>query len=115
MALQSSQTRPLAIKFPRQEELQALNHALEALQQLAADNEKALKALKLPLLRCAKICRDFEDVINRFSTHSDQQRTSFRDWAKLQYMGSDITHLKNTLAGYKATINIAIGGATLYT
>ena len=95
------------------EELEALNHALDALQKLAADNEKALETLKLPLLRCAKICREFGDVINKIST-PDQQRTSFRDWAKLQYMGSDITHIKNTLAGYKATINIAIGGATLY-
>lgn len=96
------------------EELEALDHALEALQQVAADNETALAALKLPLLRCAKICREFEDVINQFFARSDQQHTSFRDWAKLSYMGSDITHLKTTIAGYKATIGIALGGATLY-
>jgi hypothetical protein len=96
------------------EELEALDHALEALQQVAADNETALAALKLPLLSCAKIRREFEDVINQFFARSDQQRTSFRDWAKLSYMGSDITHLKASIAGYKATIGIALGGATLY-
>jgi hypothetical protein len=93
-------------------ELEALNYELQALQQVAAGNEKTFETLKLPLLRCAKICRQFEDMINQVST--DQQHTSLGDWAKLQYMGSDISHFKNTLAGYRATIKIAIRGSTLY-
>ena len=35
------------------------------------------------------------------------------DWARLQYMGGGIANLKATLAGYKVTISIALGGATL--
>ena len=33
---------------------------------------------------------------------------------KLNYLGNDITDVKNSLAGYKLTICIALGGATLY-
>lgn len=31
-------------------------------------------------------------------------RTSFRDWAKLRYMGDDIDGFRRLLAGYKLTI-----------
>ncbi|THC91535.1 hypothetical protein EYZ11_008998 [Aspergillus tanneri] len=93
-------------------ELDSLTQALATLQQAAANNEDQLVALKLPLLRCGKICKEFEEVINSCISHSHGQRASFRDWAKLQYMGGDIENIRITLAGYKATINIALGGAT---
>jgi hypothetical protein len=80
---------------------------------MATEYDAQLTSLKLPLLRCGKTCAEFEDIISRCAGHSDGQRTSFRDWAKLQYRGGDIGDLKTTLAGYKSTINIAIGGATL--
>ncbi|KAF2245144.1 hypothetical protein BU26DRAFT_568440 [Trematosphaeria pertusa] len=35
-------------------------------------------------------------------------RQSFRDWAKLRYMGDDIDDFKDSLAAYKSTINIAL-------
>ncbi|OGM41919.1 hypothetical protein ABOM_009807 [Aspergillus bombycis] len=93
-------------------EIESLTQALATLEKAAVDNEAQLMALKLPLLRCGKTCKEFEGVINRCTSHSRDQRTSFRDWAKLQYMGGDITDLRTALAGYKATINIALGGAT---
>jgi hypothetical protein len=96
------------------EELEALAHTLEDLQKVAVENETTLAALKLPLLRCAKICRDFESVVRRVFPKMDQQGRAFRDWAKLNYLGNDITDVKNSLAGYKLTICIALGGATLY-
>ncbi|KAB8225206.1 hypothetical protein BDV33DRAFT_164630 [Aspergillus novoparasiticus] len=93
-------------------EVESLTQALASLEKASADNETQLTALKLPLLRCGKICKEFEEVIIKCTSHSREQRTSFRDWAKLQYMGGDIEDLRTTLAGYKATINIALGGAT---
>ncbi|KAL6229469.1 hypothetical protein BDW75DRAFT_97572 [Aspergillus navahoensis] len=94
-------------------ELDALNQVIEELQKVAVDHEKDLSTLKLPLLRCGKTCEEFEDAIEKCAPRSDVQRTRIIEWARLQYMGGDISNLKATLSGYKATISIALGGATL--
>jgi Fungal N-terminal domain of STAND proteins len=96
------------------EELEALNGVLRSLQEAAANNSADLKELNLPLFRCGRACKDFEGVIIKCTTHSGGPRTSFRDWAKLKYMGDDIAGFKNMLAGYKSTISIALGDANLY-
>jgi hypothetical protein len=96
------------------EELEALNGVLQSLQRAAADISEDLSGLKLPLLRCGKACKDFEEVIIKCTAHSGGSRTSFRDWAKLKYMGDDIAGFKVMLAGYKSTVNIALAGANLY-
>jgi len=96
------------------EELEALNGVLQSLQQAAADNSENLSGLNLPLFRCGKACKDFEEVIIKCVAHSGGSRTSFRDWAKLKYMGDDIAGFKDMLAGYKSTINIALADANLY-
>jgi hypothetical protein len=103
-------------KFIRElkEELEALNGVLQSLQLAVVDNSGHLSVLNLPLFRCGKACKDFEEVINKCTAHSGGSRTSFRDWAKLQYMGDDITKFKDMLAGYKSTINIALAEANLY-
>ncbi|OOF95207.1 hypothetical protein ASPCADRAFT_406026 [Aspergillus carbonarius ITEM 5010] len=93
-------------------ELESLTQVLGTLISAVMDNEAELASLKLPLLRCGKVCSEFRDIIRKCVAHSNGQRTSFRDWAKLQYMGGNINNLKTTLAGYKATISIALGGAT---
>jgi hypothetical protein len=95
------------------EELEALHGVLRSLQETAANTDADLTALKLPLLRCGKACKDFEAVIVRCTAHSGGSRTSFRDWAKLKYMGDDIVGFKNMLAGYKSTISIALGDANM--
>jgi len=95
------------------EELEALNGVLESLRETVTNTDADLTTLKLPLLRCGKACNDFEVLIVKCTAHSGGPRTSFRDWAKLQYMGSDIVGFKNMLAGYKATIIIALGGANM--
>lgn len=96
------------------EELEALEAVLRSLQVATTDNTVDLPALKLPLLRCGQACREFEALIAKCTTHSDGSKTSIRDWAKLTYMGDDIVGFKNMLAGYKATICIALGDANLY-
>jgi len=96
------------------EELEALNGVLRSLQEAAANNSADLKGLNLPLFRCGKPCKDFGAVIIKCTAHSGGSRTSFRDWAKLKYMGGDIAGFKNRLAEYKSTISIALGEANLY-
>jgi hypothetical protein len=95
------------------EELEALNGALVALQETATNADIDLAMLRLPLLRCGKACEDFEALIGKCTAHSRGPKTSFRDWAKLRYMGDDIDGFKNMLAGYKSTIMIALGDANM--
>ncbi|EEH11709.1 conserved hypothetical protein [Histoplasma capsulatum G186AR] len=94
------------------EELEALDRILQSLQEAVVTYGDELAGLSLPLLRCGKACKEFEDVINKCVTHSAGSKTSFRDWAKLTYMGEDIERFRWMLAGYKSTINIAIADAT---
>ncbi|KAJ9216010.1 hypothetical protein DTO166G4_2254 [Paecilomyces variotii] len=97
------------------EELESLQEVLESLKRLAAENEGDLESLKLPLFRCGKICEEFAEVIEKCTSHSQESRTSFRDWTKLQYKGDDITKFKVKLSEYKATISIALASATFRT
>jgi hypothetical protein len=96
------------------EELEALTSVLGSLSQAVADAEADFVALKIPLLRCGNACRDFEAIIVKCAGHSGGPHTSFRDWARLKYMGDDVTGFKNMLAGYKSTITIALCNANLY-
>jgi hypothetical protein len=95
------------------EELETLTGVLQSLHEVADKSQADFVALKLPLHRCGSACKDFEDVLAKCSQHSTGGRTSFRDWAKLSYMGEDITAFKNMLAGYKSIIIIALGDANL--
>jgi len=112
-AIKGFQNSPRSIRQLK-EELEALGGVLQSLQQTAASSNADLNALKLPLLRCGKACGEFEEVISKCSAHSDGLKKSFRDWAKLKYMGGDIDGFKHMLAGYKSTISIALGDANLY-
>lgn len=95
------------------EELEALGEVLRSLNQMAVDPALDFTPLKLPLLRCGNACKDFEAAIVKCAEHSNGPRTSFRDWARLKYMGDDITGFKNMLAGYKSTVTIALCDANL--
>jgi len=95
------------------EELKSLDDVLQSLREATANHQADLATLKLPLFRCGQACKDFEAVIAKCTAHSGGSKTSFRDWAKLTYMGDDIVGFKNMLAGYKSTISIALGDANL--
>jgi hypothetical protein len=96
------------------EELEALSGVLGPLTETVnATTDVDLSALDLPLLRCGNSCKDFEQEIMKCSLRSGGSRTSFRDWAKLRYMGEDIDGFRRLLAGYKLTINIALTDANL--
>lgn len=96
------------------QELEALNGVLRSLTDtVGATSDIDLCALELPLLRCGKACKEFEEEILACLSRSGGNRTSFRDWAKLQYMGDDIDKFRQLLSGYKSTITIALTGANL--
>lgn len=95
-------------------ELEALSDVLAPLVDLIKSNADAdLSALDLPLLRCGNICKEFQQELLRCVSRSNSNRTSFRDWARMTYMGDGIDDFRDLLAGYKATINIALTDATL--
>ena len=109
----SYRSHPRTVRELR-EELEALNAVLQSLlETVANDAEIDLPALKLPLVRCGKACKEFEEKIAKSTLRSNGPKTSFRDWAKLTYMGDGITEFRNMLAGYKSTINIALADANL--
>ncbi|CZR62675.1 uncharacterized protein PAC_12572 [Phialocephala subalpina] len=96
------------------EELEALSGVLTSLTEtVSAATDVDLSALGLPLLRCGNACKEFEQEILKCSSRSGGSRTSFRDWAKLRYMGDNIDGFRQLLAGYKSTINIALTDANL--
>ena len=95
-------------------ELQSLSSVLEVLNETLNDSTSAdFALLELPLRRCGNACKEFDEVVLKCSERSDGSRTSFRDWVKIRYMDGDINGFKDTLAGYKSTISVALGGANL--
>ena len=96
------------------EELEALSGVLSSLTEtVSATTDVDLSALDLPLRRCDNACKEFEQEIIKCSSRSGGSRSSFRDWAKLRYMGDDIDSFRQLLAGYKSTIVIALTDANL--
>ncbi|KAK5074422.1 hypothetical protein LTR70_010235 [Exophiala xenobiotica] len=96
------------------EELQGLSEVLNPLSEtIRATTEIDFSPLDLPLLRCGNACKEFEQELLKCSSRSSNDRTSFRDWARLRYMGDDIDNFRRILAGYKLTITIALADANL--
>jgi hypothetical protein len=109
----SFQTHPKRVRDLK-EEAEALCAVLSSLTEtVGSTTEVDLSTLKLPLLRCGNHCKEFEQEILKCSSRSGGSRTSFRDWAKLKYMGDDIDGFRQLLAGYKTTIVIALTDANL--
>jgi hypothetical protein len=94
-------------------ELDALSLVLASLHQAILDDEADFTPLKLPLFRCGSACVDFNMVVRNVTKQSHSSLSTFRDWAKLKYLGDDIEGFKALLAGYKSTITIALCDANL--
>jgi hypothetical protein len=111
--IQSFQSHPTRVR-ELEKELKALSGVLSSLNDtVGATTDVDLSILELPLLRCGNACKEFEQELLKCSSRSAGGRTSFRDWAKLMYMGDNIDGFKQLLAGYKATITIALNDASL--
>lgn len=96
------------------EELEALTGVLRSLTEtISSNNEPGLAALELPLQRCGNVRKEFEQELLNCSARSDGSRTSFRDWARLRYMGDSTDGFRQLLAGYKSTIIIALTDVNL--
>ncbi|KAF2719906.1 hypothetical protein K431DRAFT_271654 [Polychaeton citri CBS 116435] len=112
-AIKSFQNHPQKVKRLI-DELEALKNVLEALKMVVeGPTPEDFNSLELPLKRCAEACKEFEELLASCSKNSGKPRTSFRDWAKLKYLGGDINDFRDTLAVYKSTISIALTGANL--
>ncbi|KAH8592632.1 hypothetical protein B0O99DRAFT_653776 [Bisporella sp. PMI_857] len=59
--------------------------------------------------RCNQVFQDLEVVMADFSKKSNPNLV---DWAKMEFMASDISGFTDTLAGYKSTIVIGVGTMT---
>lgn len=96
------------------EELEALISVLESLSDtMRSYTHTDLPALDLPLRRCGSACDEFLQELQKCCSRSGSDRHSFRDWAKLRYMGDNIDDFKDSLAAYKSTINIALNDMQL--
>jgi hypothetical protein len=90
-------------------ELETLSSVLESLTDtIKSDTGANLSALDLPLQRCGNACNEFLQELQKCCSRSGGDRQSFRDWAKLRYMGDNIDDFKDSLAAYKSTITIAL-------
>lgn len=104
----NSKTRAL------QKELEDLTKVLKALLETINENpEINFDNLRSLLSRCGKACGEHGKLIARFTRHSDQSHTSIRDWFKRKSLQGDITDFKQTLAGYKSTISIALANVNM--
>lgn len=111
--VKSFQTHPTRVR-ELLDELCDLSAVLGSLNETVnATTDVDLSALDLPLLRCGNACKEFEQELLKCMSRSGGNRTSFRDWAKLRYMGDDIDAFRRLLSGYKLTINIALADANL--
>ena len=98
-----------------------LKHELEALEQtlqllgatLLNLDGVDFAALEFPLRRCGCACEEFRQILEKCTRRNNDDKSTFRGWLKIRWMGSDINGFKDTLAGYKSTIAIAIAGVNL--
>lgn len=96
------------------EEIKALTDVLMPLvDKLQSTPDVDLITLKHPLLRCGTACKGLEEEIRKCFARTLTGRTSFRDWAKLQYMSHNIDEVKLLFSGYRMTIIVALTDASL--
>lgn len=95
-------------------ETQELASVLETLQLSIRNTSVSMELLEGPLKRCRAACAELNSLITKSTEHSTDRHISIEDWMNLRYMGEDITGFKNMLAGYKATINIALAYENMY-
>lgn len=105
--LQSFQDSERTIRTLR-DELDALIHVLESLKAVFNDDDPILTPLTLPVRRCSQACQEFEADLLKCCELAGGTRASFRDWAKIKYLGGDIRDFTYMLAVYKSTIAIAL-------
>ena len=92
-------------------ELDQLCNVLSSLKEVARTELSLAAPLKRPINHCGQMCQEFEQTILSFNKSSE---TSFRDWAKLEFMRGDINEFTDTVSAYKSTIAVVLSTITLY-
>jgi hypothetical protein len=106
--IQSFKTHPKRVR-DLVNELETLIGVLESLADtVKSDKDVDFSPLDLPMQRCGNACNEFLQELQTCCSRSGGDKTSFRDWAKLRYMGDNIDDFKDSLAAYKSTITIAL-------
>ncbi|KAK0343672.1 hypothetical protein LTR59_014733 [Friedmanniomyces endolithicus] len=99
-----------------QDELSALEGVLLLLEQsLATAGTEDYQALEYPIQRCGHACHEFQQALQKCLGRVHGDASSFRAWLKIRWIGNDIHGFRDTLAGYKSTIAIAMAGVNLLT
>jgi hypothetical protein len=93
-----------------QNELEDFVNILTSLEAAIGTEAAIIMLLKKPVERCNQICQDLEATIERFGKKS---ALGLVDWARMEFMASDINGFMDTLAGYKSTISVGIGAVTM--
>ncbi|CEJ60637.1 hypothetical protein PMG11_09205 [Penicillium brasilianum] len=95
-------------------ELEALKSVLATIGEIVKlKSDVDLSFLGLPLLRCGNVSTEFRQEVLQYASRSNSHQPSFRDRARLTYMGDNIDYFRDLLAGYKATITIALVDANM--
>lgn len=95
-------------------EAQDLELVLRTLQDSIGNMATSMEFLMQPVNRCSNACKDFNTLITESTERSTDKQVSSKEWLKLRYLGEDIVGFKNMLAGYKATIIIALAYENMY-
>ncbi|KAH8599073.1 hypothetical protein B0O99DRAFT_683061 [Bisporella sp. PMI_857] len=118
-AIQSSKSLCAAVQRykSRDKTLHRLQHELEDLVNILSSLKAAIGTeaaiimlLKKPIERCNQVCQDLEGAMAKFSRKSS---LGLIDWARMDFMASDINGFMDTLAGYKSTIAVGVGTITM--
>lgn len=112
-AVESIKKHPKVIRELKKE-VEDLQQVLEELKEVVEKGASLqLSSLSLPLRSCGIACQDFADTIYGCTKNTTEAQGSLRDWAKMKYLGGDISSFKETIGSYKSTIQIALGGMNL--
>lgn len=95
------------------EEITSLSAVLQSLKETLEVSDTDFSSLQAPLLRCARLCLEFSEVVEKCSAHADKGKFSVRDYLMATYKGKDINDLRSLLSVYKSTITIALADANL--
>ncbi|PNH73351.1 hypothetical protein VD0001_g4201 [Verticillium dahliae] len=96
-------------------ELASLNLVLRKLSETGdLQLDVDLTALTLTLTQCRQSCDEVEAQLLDSCSRSSPDRTSFRDWAKLKFNGSDgLEGFRQQLIRHNSTITVVISFANL--
>jgi hypothetical protein len=94
-----------------QDELKDMCIVLDSLTKMTQIDTQSLALLEGPLGGYSQLCRAFERSMKSFRGKS---RTRFPDWAKMEFMGGNISEFIHSISGYKSTVLVFIGSINLY-